>query len=94
MEKVKVQVAGLAQLCFEHADIRNHFFQHVLMKNVRKVQEERSRSPDCSHCGGCGLPGEEHQVSGHQAIRIMMSGMSFSGTMRRTSESGSGTLDK
>ena len=49
MEKVKVQVAGLAQLCFEHADIRNHFFQHVLMKNVRKVQEERSRSPDCSH---------------------------------------------
>ena len=25
IEKVKVQSAGLAQLCFEHADIRIHF---------------------------------------------------------------------
>ena len=48
-KKVKVQNAGLAQLCFQHASNRSHSFKNVLMKYVRKVQEEGARSPDCAH---------------------------------------------
>ena len=88
-KKVKVQNAGLAQLCFQHASNRIHFFQNVLTKHVRKVQEERSRSPDCSHRQRRGLPGEEHQVCSDDNDDD--DNDNVSGTMRRTSESGSGS---
>ena len=62
MHNQKVQNAGLAQLCFQHASNRINSFQNVLLKHVRKVQEERSCSPDCAYRHRRGLPWEEHQV--------------------------------
>ena len=62
MHNQKVQNAGLAQLCFQHASNRINSFQIVLLKHVRKVQEERSCSPDCAYRHRRGRPREKHQV--------------------------------